>query len=105
MGEVVGRLADTAILTNDNPRSERPEDIASAVLEGLRGAPCEVRVELDRRAAIRAAVSEARPGGVVLVAGKGHEPYQIVGAETLPFDDRLESVDALRERRLSRSET
>jgi UDP-N-acetylmuramoyl-L-alanyl-D-glutamate--2,6-diaminopimelate ligase len=105
MGEVVGRLADKAILTNDNPRSERPEDIASAVLEGLRGAPCEVRVELDRRAAIRAAVSEARPGGVVLVAGKGHEPYQIVGAETLPFDDRLESVDALRERRLSRSET
>jgi UDP-N-acetylmuramoyl-L-alanyl-D-glutamate--2,6-diaminopimelate ligase len=105
MGEVVGRLADKAILTNDNPRSERPEDIAESVLQGLESASAEVRVVLDRRAAIRLAISEARPGGVVLVAGKGHEPYQIVGADTLPFDDRLESVDALRERRLSRSET
>jgi UDP-N-acetylmuramoyl-L-alanyl-D-glutamate--2,6-diaminopimelate ligase len=105
MGDVVGRLADRAILTNDNPRSERPEDIADAVLPGLRGKRADVTVELDRRAAIRAAISEAQPGGVVLVAGKGHEPYQIVGADVLPFDDKLESVDALHERRLSRSET
>jgi UDP-N-acetylmuramoyl-L-alanyl-D-glutamate--2,6-diaminopimelate ligase len=99
MGEVAGRLADRVILTNDNPRSERPVDIAAAVLEGLRGAAGEVTVELDRRAAIARAIREALPGGVVLVAGKGHEPYQIVGTETLPFDDTLEAKDALRARR------
>jgi UDP-N-acetylmuramoyl-L-alanyl-D-glutamate--2,6-diaminopimelate ligase len=100
MGEVVGRLADVAIVTNDNPRSEDPEVIAAAILRGLdRPRPKEVIVELDRRRAIERAVMEAAPGDLVVVAGKGHEPYQIIGAATLPFDDRREARRALSMRR------
>jgi UDP-N-acetylmuramoyl-L-alanyl-D-glutamate--2,6-diaminopimelate ligase len=88
MGDTVGRLADVAVLTSDNPRGEDPEAIADEVLVGLRGAPARVVVELDRRAAIAAALAEARDGDLVLVAGKGHEAVQLVGARALPFDDR-----------------
>jgi UDP-N-acetylmuramoyl-L-alanyl-D-glutamate--2,6-diaminopimelate ligase len=104
MGEAVGRLADVAIVTNDNPRSEDPQAIASAILPGLAGGRAEVIVELDRRRAVQRAVIEAAPGDVVLLAGKGHEPYQILGDLTLPFDDRDEARRALamrRERRVS----
>jgi UDP-N-acetylmuramoyl-L-alanyl-D-glutamate--2,6-diaminopimelate ligase len=102
MGRVVAELADHGILTNDNPRSERPEDIAEAVLPGLSVGPAKYRVLLDRRSAIREAVLSAPPGAVVLLAGKGHEPYQIIGSETLPFDDRIEARAALAERRQER---
>jgi UDP-N-acetylmuramoyl-L-alanyl-D-glutamate--2,6-diaminopimelate ligase len=99
MGEAVGRLADVAIVTNDNPRSEDPRAIAAAILPGLAGGRAEVSVELDRRRAIERAVLGAAPGDVVILAGKGHEPYQITGATTLPFDDRDEARRALALRR------
>ena len=102
MGKLVAELADRGILTNDNPRSERPEDIAEAVLSGLSVGPAQYSVVLDRRSAIREAVLSAPPGSVVLLAGKGHEPYQIIGSETLPFDDRIEARAALAERRNQR---
>jgi UDP-N-acetylmuramoyl-L-alanyl-D-glutamate--2,6-diaminopimelate ligase len=98
MGEAVGRAADAAIVTNDNPRSEDPRAIADAILPGIARGTAEVSVELDRREAIRRAVLEAKSGDLVLIAGKGHEPYQIVGATTLPFDDRAEARAALKER-------
>jgi UDP-N-acetylmuramoyl-L-alanyl-D-glutamate--2,6-diaminopimelate ligase len=99
MGEAVGSSADLAIVTNDNPRSEDPEAIVNAILPGLGGGKASFRVELDRSKAIDLAVSEARAGDVVLVAGKGHEPYQIIGAVTLSFDDRDEARRALAARR------
>jgi UDP-N-acetylmuramoyl-L-alanyl-D-glutamate--2,6-diaminopimelate ligase len=96
MGEVVGRLADKAVVTNDNPRSEDPAIIASAVVVGLkRAGVASPHVELDRRAAIELAVHEAEPGDIVLVAGKGHETYQILGERVLDFDDRLVVRSAL----------
>ncbi len=103
MGEAVGGLADVAIVTNDNPRSEDPRAIADAILPGLAGGRAEVIVELDRRRAIERAVIGAEPGDVVLLAGKGHEPYQIIGASTLSFDDRDEARRALSIRRSERA--
>jgi UDP-N-acetylmuramoyl-L-alanyl-D-glutamate--2,6-diaminopimelate ligase len=85
MGRIAVALADRVIVTSDNPRSEDPAAIARAVA-GSTGA----QVILDRRTAIRTALAEARSGDTVVVAGKGHEPYQIVGSERLAFDDRTE---------------
>jgi len=99
MGAAVGRLADYAYLTNDNPRSEDPQKIAAAVEVGLREMDGQYEVELDRARAIERAVSRAEPGDVVLIAGKGHEPYQLIGAQSLPFDDRVEARLALSARR------
>jgi UDP-N-acetylmuramoyl-L-alanyl-D-glutamate--2,6-diaminopimelate ligase len=92
MGAAAARLADVAVLTSDNPRSEEPGEILAAMLDGAMGvAPAqraEVIVELDRLTAIQIAVSHARPGDVVVVAGKGHEQGQEVGGVVHPFDDR-----------------
>jgi UDP-N-acetylmuramoyl-L-alanyl-D-glutamate--2,6-diaminopimelate ligase len=92
MGAAAARLADVAILTSDNPRSEEPAQIVVAVLEGAMGVAAaqrgEVIVELDRRAAIAIAVKRARAGDVVVVAGKGHEQGQEVAGVVHPFDDR-----------------
>jgi UDP-N-acetylmuramoyl-L-alanyl-D-glutamate--2,6-diaminopimelate ligase len=96
MGRIAARLADRIYVTNDNPRSEPPEAIAAAIEQGI-GAHPHV-VELDRKAAIERAVFEAAPGDVVLIAGKGHEPYQIVGDRVLPFDDVLVAREALQRR-------
>jgi UDP-N-acetylmuramoyl-L-alanyl-D-glutamate--2,6-diaminopimelate ligase len=85
MGEIAARLADRVIVTSDNPRTEDPLTIAQAVARGI-----EAEIELDRRAAIRRAIADARPGDTVVVAGKGHETYQIVGTTSRPFDDRDE---------------
>jgi UDP-N-acetylmuramoyl-L-alanyl-D-glutamate--2,6-diaminopimelate ligase len=98
MGRAAGAGADVVVLTSDNPRSEQPDAIADAVLEGLRNGAAAVTVELDRRAAIRHALSEARPGDVVVIAGKGHETGQTLGDRTVPFDDRVvarEELEAL----------
>jgi len=92
MGEIAGRLADLAIVTDDNPRSEDPAAIRKAVREG-----CPKAQEIgDRRAAIRHAIEQMRDGDVVIIAGKGHEQGQIVGAVTHPFDDAAEAAEALR---------
>jgi len=99
MGAAVGRLADYAYLTNDNPRSEDPAAIARAVEVGLREMDAKYEVELDRERAIERAISQAGAGDVVLIAGKGHEPYQLIGGQTLPFDDRIEARRALEARR------
>ncbi|HYQ41694.1 MAG TPA: UDP-N-acetylmuramoyl-L-alanyl-D-glutamate--2,6-diaminopimelate ligase [Polyangiaceae bacterium] len=99
MGAAVGRLADYAYLTNDNPRSEDPRAIADAVEVGLREMDARFEVELDRARAIERAISRAGAGDVVLIAGKGHEPYQLIGDRTLPFDDRTEARRALAQRR------
>jgi len=95
MGAVAGSRADLAVLTADNSRSEDPEVIAASVLEGLRDGPGRHVVELDRRAAIGLAIDAARPGDVVVVAGKGHESGQIAGGVTTPFDDRVVARELL----------
>jgi UDP-N-acetylmuramoyl-L-alanyl-D-glutamate--2,6-diaminopimelate ligase len=88
MGQIAGRRADLAIVTNDNPRGEDPRRIAEAVAAGVReGGRAELRVELDRRKAIAAALAWAEPDDCIVVAGKGHERGQTIGTETLPFDD------------------
>ncbi len=88
MGEAVARRADVAFITNDNPRKERPIEIANAVLGGCRKASsCRVVLELDRRAAIAKAIQEAKPRDIVVICGKGHETGQEIGSEKLPFDD------------------
>ena len=93
MGRIAAELADVAVITSDNPRSEDPQAIVDEVLAG---AGRDVQVELDRRAAIERAVEQAGPGDVVVIAGKGHEPGQEIGGEILPFDDREVARDALR---------
>jgi UDP-N-acetylmuramoyl-L-alanyl-D-glutamate--2,6-diaminopimelate ligase len=87
MGEIAARLADGVIVTSDNPRSEDPAAIARAIALGS-GSGAEI--VLDRRSAIRRAIESASAGDTVVVAGKGHETYQIVGDRVLPFDDREE---------------
>ncbi len=111
MGEVAGRRSSLAVVTSDNPRTEDPAAIIAEIEPGLAGlglarrTPADLRagewpadayvVEPDRRAAIRLAIGLARPGDVVLVAGKGHEDYQIVGTVKHRFDDREEAAAAL----------
>ena len=87
MGETAERLADRVIVTDDNPRGEDADRIVAMIISGLR-APTRALVERDRARAIRAAVGEAKAGDAVLIAGKGHEDYQIVGNERRPFSDR-----------------
>ena len=88
MGEISARLADVTIVTDDNPRSEQPDAIRAAILEGARAYKgADVREIGDRAAAIAAGVALLGPGDVLLVAGKGHETGQIIGSNTIPFSD------------------
>jgi UDP-N-acetylmuramoyl-L-alanyl-D-glutamate--2,6-diaminopimelate ligase len=93
MGKLAAELADIAIVTSDNPRSEDPEAIAAEIVAG---AGREIELELDRAAAIARAVELARPGDVVLIAGKGAEQGQQFGDRTIPFDDREAAKEALK---------
>lgn len=96
MGAAVSEFADFAVVTSDNPRAEEPAAILAEILAGMdRSRPH--LVEPDRALAIRAALREARPGDVVLVAGKGHEPYQEIAGRMLHFDDREVVREALAE--------
>lgn len=99
MGRAVGERADYAIITNDNPRRESPESIAAAVEQGLVPTGTSYEVCLDREQAILRAVLRAEVGDVVLIAGKGHEPYQLLGTRELTFDDREQARLALARRR------
>jgi UDP-N-acetylmuramoyl-L-alanyl-D-glutamate--2,6-diaminopimelate ligase len=93
MGRMAVELADEAVITDDNPRTEPPERIVQDILRGIPGAAA--RVEHDRAAAIRATLKRALPSDVVLVAGKGHEEYQIYGSERRPFSDQSVAREAL----------
>jgi UDP-N-acetylmuramoyl-L-alanyl-D-glutamate--2,6-diaminopimelate ligase len=88
MGAIAAGAADHAFLTTDNPRSEDPSAIVADVLAGVPAGAAIERID-DRRSAIHAAIDAARPGDVVLIAGKGHEQGQTAGGRTEPFDDRL----------------
>jgi UDP-N-acetylmuramoyl-L-alanyl-D-glutamate--2,6-diaminopimelate ligase len=91
MGQVVNELADVALVTSDNPRSEDPAAIAAEVVDGL-----ELEIELDRRRAIERALDAAREGDVVVIAGKGHEHGQEIAGRKIPFDDAEVAGDKLR---------
>lgn len=110
MGAIAARLADLVIITSDNPRTEAPERIVEQILEGIGSADLRryggrelpagyagkgFCVEPDRREAIALGIRASRPGDTVLIAGKGHEPYQIIGREKRPFDDRQVALEAL----------
>jgi UDP-N-acetylmuramoyl-L-alanyl-D-glutamate--2,6-diaminopimelate ligase len=90
MGAIADALADEIIVTDDNPRSENPQAITQGILEGIKLHAA--RVINDRGAAIAAAIREARPGDLVLIAGKGHEDYQIYGESRRSFSDRQEAL-------------
>ena len=113
MGAVAGRYSDLAILTSDNPRTEDPLAIMDEVERGLKSIPLREypsnEIELwrskkgylripDRREAIRTAIRLAQPSDAILIAGKGHEDYQIIGKKKFPFDDRIEAKEALEEK-------
>ena len=110
MGATAGRLSDLVVLTSDNPRTEEPEKILAAIIEGTASAqshryePHELAegfetrgyvIEPDRRKAIALGIGAARSGDTVIIAGKGHETYQILGESTVAFDDRVEARQAL----------
>jgi UDP-N-acetylmuramoyl-L-alanyl-D-glutamate--2,6-diaminopimelate ligase len=110
MGEIATRLCDLAVVTSDNPRTEAPMAIIDQILEGARKANSREYstedlkngfkdkgyvVEADRRRAIELGISVSEAGDTVLIAGKGHETYQILGTSTIDFDDRQEARKAL----------
>jgi len=88
MGEAAGQLSDFVIVTSDNPRSEDPLTIINDAMVGVRRTDVRNIVEPDREKAIRKAIEEAGPGDIVLIAGKGHETYQVLKDQTIAFDDR-----------------
>jgi UDP-N-acetylmuramoyl-L-alanyl-D-glutamate--2,6-diaminopimelate ligase len=111
MGVVASRLSDLVVITSDNPRSEDPERIIDEIERGIApadsrtghgGAPRWVR-QADRREAIEQTIAAAAPADVVVIAGKGHEKYQVIGAKTLPFDDAAVARAALARRRAERA--
>jgi UDP-N-acetylmuramoyl-L-alanyl-D-glutamate--2,6-diaminopimelate ligase len=99
MAAVACKLADRVVITSDNPRTEEPGAIIDEILKGVpAGSNGKVSVEPDRAAAIARAIADAAPDDVVLLAGKGHEDYQIIGTQKRHFDDREEAAKALRVR-------
>ena len=97
MGEIATRLSDLVFATSDNPRSEDPAAILAEIESGLKRGAAPYRLQPDRREAIRAALSLAAAGDAVVIAGKGHESYQVIGKEVLPFDDRAVAGELIRE--------
>ena len=97
MGQAAGELSDYVVLTSDNPRSEDPLAIINDALVGLRRTDVDHQIEPDREKAIRAALTQARPGDAVLLAGKGHEDYQVLKEGAIHFDDREVAAKVLRE--------
>lgn len=102
MGKIAAELADVAVVTSDNPRTEDPERILQDVVSGI-SSPNPIVIG-DRATAIRTAILQAKPGDGVLLAGKGHEDYQILGTEKIHFDDREHAREALVERRVGSRE-
>ena len=99
MGEIAAKNADLVIVTSDNPRTEDPMDIIREILPGTKKGPAACRMICDRVEAIRWAIDNARPGDVILLAGKGHEDYQVIGHEKHHMDEREIVADWLRQRK------
>jgi UDP-N-acetylmuramoyl-L-alanyl-D-glutamate--2,6-diaminopimelate ligase len=100
MGEAAGRNSDLVIVTSDNPRTENPLEIIAQIEVGLKNTHCPFLSIPDRREAIHQAIHKAKPNDVVIIAGKGHETYQVVGNNKYHFDDReiaREALDKLKE--------
>ena len=97
MGRAAGEGSDFVVLTSDNPRSEDSEAIIQDALPGLIATGAKFLVEVDRAQAIRLAIEAARPGDIVLIAGKGHEKEQVLRGGTIPFDDAEVAAAAIRE--------
>ncbi len=98
---IMGRVAlsaDYVVVTSDNPRSEDPQAIITDILDGMSEGRGRFEIEADRRLAIARAVAYAQPGDSILIAGKGHEDYQLVGSEVVPFDDRVVAREELEKR-------
>ena len=102
MGEAAGSLSDLVVLTSDNPRSEDPLRIINDVVVGLQKVNAKYRIEPDRERALEMAIDEARPGDIVLLAGKGHENTQILRDRTIEFDDREKARAILRSKGFSK---
>jgi UDP-N-acetylmuramoyl-L-alanyl-D-glutamate--2,6-diaminopimelate ligase len=96
MGEAAGSLSDLVVLTSDNPRSEDPLLIINDIAVGLQKVNANYRVEPDREKALEIALDEARAGDIVLLAGKGHETYQVLRDVAIEFDDREKARAILR---------
>lgn len=96
MGKIVGDLADIAVVTSDNPRSEDPELIVKDVLEGMKNCKAQIKTLVNRTEAIKYAMSIAKAGDVVLLAGKGHETYQILNTGKIHYDEREVVADILK---------
>jgi UDP-N-acetylmuramoyl-L-alanyl-D-glutamate--2,6-diaminopimelate ligase len=94
MGQISSQLADMCIVTSDNPRTEDPQKILADILEGMSDSVNPIVIS-DRAEAINQAIQQAKPGDGVLIAGKGHEDYQILGTEKIHFDDREQARKAL----------
>ena len=88
MGKIVGDLSDVAVVTSDNPRSENPEKIIEDILAGMTACKARIQTIPDRTSAIRWALKHAKAGDVVLLAGKGHETYQILNTGKIHYDER-----------------
>ncbi|MEN9204469.1 MAG: UDP-N-acetylmuramoyl-L-alanyl-D-glutamate--2,6-diaminopimelate ligase [Thermostichales cyanobacterium SZTDM-1c_bins_54] len=98
MGRIAARWADYVLVTSDNPRTEDPQAILADIVAGMQGTTTPYQVQGDRAEAIWAAILDAQPGDTVVIAGKGHEDYQIIGREKIHFDDREVARAALRQR-------
>ncbi|NLB36575.1 MAG: hypothetical protein GX824_04645 [Clostridiales bacterium] len=88
MGRIASELSDISIITSDNPRSEEPEQIVNQIVVGTKGSKNTIFVEVDRIKAIEMALKKAKEGDIVLLAGKGHETYQILNTGKIHFDER-----------------
>jgi UDP-N-acetylmuramoyl-L-alanyl-D-glutamate--2,6-diaminopimelate ligase len=95
MGRIAYELADAVVVTSDNPRTEEPEQILQDILAGIPETLPATGVICDRSTAIQSAILNAQPGDGILIAGKGHEDYQILGTEKIHFDDREQARAAL----------
>ena len=97
MGNIASRFADNVIVTSDNPRTENPTAIIEDILEGLEGLPTPYKVIENRIEAIKYAIKTARPDDIIVLAGKGHETYQILSTGKIHLDEREVVAEALKE--------
>lgn len=89
MGEISGRIADFTFITSDNPRTEKPEEIVNQIEEGMKKTKGKYKVVVDRTEAIKEAIQMATKRDIIILAGKGHEPYQEMNGEKYPYDERI----------------